>query len=563
MYLPNEKPPASAERGEDKKLALYGNLAEYGSVSDVTDGHGHLDGKVCKKKEQHEFSIRDYAIALFFLLAVFFAFDKLPFVKFQQAVKQVTILVAEGGREVVRSVSRGVNVSLGSATKSSITNGNVVAGRWADFLKDKRRFVAKHMGIFKNGAQLLYMDAKLTFGDLTASSKGSIKQSMKVFGGKTIYLFSALTDFFVFEAKLAEIAYNQAVKTSFLASGKIISLSQSAGSRVGTALQRGLGSVPKFADGIFDSATNLALEREKHLFVSDPEFDALVLFRNYFERLFAISAEFLTGTAEGVLVAKESAFSVWVGSKGFIARGFVEGKNSILTAFRAADLELKTTESKLDSNVGRIGEKLVLSASLNKSPKIFENKSADVADVRGGVATTSSINLFEIGTLSQFFLIRSASPIKKTAISGVAVAYGNVIYPVRKEIETVVSLAVSKGQYMTGKVSSAWKDFLDRLSRIFDWGKLGEIERDQIKREILDELREAGLGNEQTKDGIVVLKKTGDPAIDAKNVQNIYDSFSDKVIVDFESDGRAGIVQPVFRSGNGQKYIFLMTPINR
>jgi hypothetical protein len=39
--------------------------------------------------------------------------------------------------------------------------------------------------------------------------------------------------------------------------------------------------------------------------------------------------------------------------------------------------------------------------------------------------------------------------------------------------------------------------------------------------------------------------------------------FSDPVEVEFDPDGRTGVVKPIFEETSGERYIFLLAPINQ
>jgi hypothetical protein len=60
---------------------------------------------------------------------------------------------------------------------------------------------------------------------------------------------------------------------------------------------------------------------------------------------------------------------------------------------------------------------------------------------------------------------------------------------------------------------------------------------------------------------MAVVPSTGDPIEDQKIKTYIKNSFSDDVkIVSKESDG-TGVLQPVFKSGKGDNYLYVLVPL--
>lgn len=94
---------------------------------------------------------------------------------------------------------------------------------------------------------------------------------------------------------------------------------------------------------------------------------------------------------------------------------------------------------------------------------------------------------------------------------------------------------------------------------------------DTLKAEIKAELlRELGRNEEKNSSvspsnapGLVVLPASGDPAYDEALKLELKNTFSDRVEVQFDPSGRAGIITPIFRTGRGDNYLFILTPLNR
>lgn len=126
-----------------------------------------------------------------------------------------------------------------------------------------------------------------------------------------------------------------------------------------------------------------------------------------------------------------------------------------------------------------------------------------------------------------------------------------------------------------GLIIDNWNNFFNRSGRAstptetFDEAKLRQEIKDEILAELGDELRRI-LELDQsspvmiegsTGQGIVVLPDNG---LDRNQLmERISQLFSDQVEVQFDDTGRTGIITPVFRSGSGGNYIFVLTPIGQ
>ena len=90
----------------------------------------------------------------------------------------------------------------------------------------------------------------------------------------------------------------------------------------------------------------------------------------------------------------------------------------------------------------------------------------------------------------------------------------------------------------------------------------------QIKAELFRELELQGqttgaVANSPTTAGLVVLPSSGDPTRDAAIKQELKNSFSDQVEVKFDQSGQAGVITPIFRTGRGDNYLFILTPLKQ
>jgi len=91
----------------------------------------------------------------------------------------------------------------------------------------------------------------------------------------------------------------------------------------------------------------------------------------------------------------------------------------------------------------------------------------------------------------------------------------------------------------------------------------------QIRAEILSSLQASSSavfdGAPTTsfgQEGIVVLPKTSAAEADRIRQQAIQGVFSDKVIVSSDETGRSGVIRPIFRSGIGEDYLYVMVPVS-
>ena len=90
--------------------------------------------------------------------------------------------------------------------------------------------------------------------------------------------------------------------------------------------------------------------------------------------------------------------------------------------------------------------------------------------------------------------------------------------------------------------------------------------KNEIKAELLRDLGQQAnttQGNSGNTPGLVVLPSTGNPASDAAIKLDLQNTFSDRVEVEFDQSGQTGVITPIFKSGRGDNYIFILTPIRQ
>jgi len=146
---------------------------------------------------------------------------------------------------------------------------------------------------------------------------------------------------------------------------------------------------------------------------------------------------------------------------------------------------------------------------------------------------------------------------------------------------------ISNFDYGREKVVSAWRQFLNRSpppttnneltppingtpdvpASGIDPALLAEL-RAEIKAELAKELGNrsqllSGPMSTLPTSGLVTLPASGNASTDAATLSRLENAFSDQVEVKFEPSRQAGMITPVFKTGRGDNYLFVITPINR
>jgi len=119
-----------------------------------------------------------------------------------------------------------------------------------------------------------------------------------------------------------------------------------------------------------------------------------------------------------------------------------------------------------------------------------------------------------------------------------------------------------------------WRNFLSREGSGKD--ALGVVDEDRLREEIkqeilaelgaelerllLDGVSEPTILSGQTDQGVVVMPDSGQNR--DETIRRLKNIFSDRVLVEFDDTGQAGVITPVFRSGPGGNYIFVLTPVD-
>ena len=124
--------------------------------------------------------------------------------------------------------------------------------------------------------------------------------------------------------------------------------------------------------------------------------------------------------------------------------------------------------------------------------------------------------------------------------------------------------------YFWQQANEAWREFLEpnvttsNTLTTFDPAAL-EILKNEIRGELLRDLKSGAAGSPTgsptNAPGLVVLPASGVPTRDEALKQEIKKSFSDRVEVKFDPSCQAGIITPIFPSGRGGNYLFILTPL--
>ncbi|MBI2100858.1 MAG: hypothetical protein HYT47_02460 [Candidatus Vogelbacteria bacterium] len=131
---------------------------------------------------------------------------------------------------------------------------------------------------------------------------------------------------------------------------------------------------------------------------------------------------------------------------------------------------------------------------------------------------------------------------------------------------------VANLDYGWQKIVAAWSGFLGRSPPISasEQPILDSVLIARLKAEIKEELTRELLLNagavpnrESPGTGLVVLPSSGNPATDSALAEELEQAFSDQVEVRFDASGQTGLVTPIFPSGRGGDYLFVITPIKK
>ena len=149
-------------------------------------------------------------------------------------------------------------------------------------------------------------------------------------------------------------------------------------------------------------------------------------------------------------------------------------------------------------------------------------------------------------------------------------SYENMVVGVRSKINQLidsVSLSLSSSK---DDIYYSWSSFLQTIFGENSSKDDIATDREQLKQEITMELQknyatlEPGRPDTMFADrGVVLMQPSGSTVIDLKNIKQLQDSFSDRVLINFFEDGESGVIQPIFRDHLGEKINFVLTPVKK
>ncbi len=106
----------------------------------------------------------------------------------------------------------------------------------------------------------------------------------------------------------------------------------------------------------------------------------------------------------------------------------------------------------------------------------------------------------------------------------------------------------------------ATRDFvLDPKAKLLGFGRMVRLAFEYKEPVFVPQPTETETVEPQIRDGLVVFPSKENASKETV-IKLVKDSFSDEVIVKPDEDGDAGVIQPVFKKGKGEEYIYVMVP---
>ena len=138
----------------------------------------------------------------------------------------------------------------------------------------------------------------------------------------------------------------------------------------------------------------------------------------------------------------------------------------------------------------------------------------------------------------------------------VSLAAFNTIYPVLPDLANITNS-------LADNVARNWRGFLfDHQNKKappvvasgFDQAKFQALVQAEVDRILA---KKALTGQTGPGQGLIVAPKG---SVDSADISR---SFSDEVVVEPDPTGQSGVITPIFQTGAGQPYIYILTPITR
>lgn len=269
--------------------------------------------------------------------------------------------------------------------------------------------------------------------------------------------------------------------------------------------------------------------------------------------------EFLLGAIGGVELSRDNFILSQAQLKSLVRESFNSTRLAIMGNLDLANKRITQINKTFSSNL-----------NINQINKIAQVYAVASSNLDQEVATATLFKIEINKTYDWLFLPKWIA--QPSFFPVVFTSYEKKIFPVRTILNTVISTFINTKNSITNSVAIAWSGFFDQ---IFDESNSVDLSnaslREQLKKEILQELQNGGtatvkagfLNSTFTDTGIVLLKQSGSNIVDLNNVKNIQDSFSDRVLINFDKEGETGVIQPIFRDRIGEKYIFVITPVKK
>ena len=125
-------------------------------------------------------------------------------------------------------------------------------------------------------------------------------------------------------------------------------------------------------------------------------------------------------------------------------------------------------------------------------------------------------------------------------------------------------LASPQGQQYTANayvtISSAFgfvrDEYVALATRIFPTKAPANVQTVPIEPDVANDASRNG-----SVSGMAIMPSTGSTTADSQAVKSIQSTFSDQVLVDPDQSGTAGVITPVFRTGKGNDFVYVMVPV--
>lgn len=560
FLLENDEPQKEAEGSQAVEADLVYNLKRFDSDQVTPNIGAPFDFK-------YFFS---YFLVLVFLVSIWSGMRYFSYRQFYNTVAFVSSTSEKGGNLIVDHIVKGAKIFASSSVRSIGGEKEIVFSRWKTFFVEKHSFFVAQKTILANGAYLLGQDLYLTAGDITLSVKMKIHASFAFLKKETGFLLAEIGDGYT---QLA----NWTTTFSSQFKGRYVALKnrlfvQTPSSK--TDISKNL-SLKNEKNDEKEILSNESQEKKTDHLVREVIVAKVNPVKVVSGEVKNISNDLFSGVKQGAGIFTDNILFLSETVKQVAVGAFVDTNKTITETVKQTDQQLvinrenfvskikilteKDSDSKLSSSSGEI--------SLDKkiSNKVSNNKTDK--DLLVLKSSTGDYQPPRILSLIEWLTIPSFNSISVSV-------YFERAYPVQAVLRDTFDFAIRLPNNLFGDVYLAWSNFINQMLASRDSVDLSSNNtREQLKKEILAEIQSEGLGNVSIQDsastslfsdsGVVLVKPSGSTTIDLASLKKLQDSFSDRVLVNFNEDGKTGVIQPVFRDRVGEKYIFILTPIKK